>query len=188
MVELGHILPEPASLAAHRAANPNGPWDTLPAASEKRELRHQLNLEQDGLCVYCEDTLLLDDGHVEHIKSKTLNPPLTFVYDNLAHSCHGPGHCGHRKRRQILPIEPRPGANGYFALSEITGKLSSVIGLPASDKKKAVDTLSMLGLNDHPGLNRRRQQFAVTLNQLSSAADRAGFLATSPFRWALQCL
>jgi len=188
MVEVKHILPEPASLAAHRAANPNGPWDTLPPVPDKRELRHQLNLEQEGLCIYCEDNIHPDDGHVEHIKSKTLNPPLTFVYNNLAHSCHGPGHCGHRKRRQVLPIEPRPGANRHFALSEITGRLSPAIGLPAAGKKNASDTLTMLGLNDHPGLNRRRQMFAVTLRSLSSAADCAAFLASSPFRWALQCL
>lgn len=188
MVEIKHVQPEPASLATHRAANPNGPWDTLPSDPEKRALRHQLNLEQEGLCVYCEDTIALDDGHVEHIKSKTLNPPLTFVYDNLAHSCHGPGHCGHRKKRQVLPIEPRPGANRHFALSEITGRLSPAIGLPVAGIKGASDTLTILGLNDNPGLNRRRQQFAVTLRSLSSAADCSAFLASSPFRWALQCL
>ena len=188
MVELKHTLLEPPSLAVHRAANPTGPWDTFPSFPEKRDLRHQLNLEKDGLCIYCEEVLPLDEGHVEHIKSKTLNPPLTFVYENLAHSCHGPGHCGHRKSRQVLPIEPRSGANRYFALSGITGRLSPAIGLPGSDTKDASDTLTMLGLNDHPGLNRRRQQFAITLCSLSTAADRATFLSASPFRWALQCL
>ncbi len=188
MVEIQHILAEPASLAAHRAANPNRPWDTLPATPEKRDLRHQLNVEQEGLCIYCEDNIAPDDGHVEHIKSKTLTPHLTFVYDNLAHSCHGPGHCGHRKRKQVLPIEPRPGANRHFALSEITGRLSPTVGLPAAGKRNASDTLTILGLNDRPGLTRRRQQFAVTLRSLSSAADIAAFLASSPFRWSLQCL
>jgi uncharacterized protein (TIGR02646 family) len=188
MIELQHILPEPASLAAHRAANPNGPWDTLPSDPEKRELRYQLNLEQDGLCTYCEDTIPFDDGHVEHIKSKTINPHLTFVYNNLAHSCNGPGHCGHRKRKQVLAIEPRPGANRHFALSEFTGRISAAIGLPASEKKDAAETLAVLGLNDHPGLNRRRQQFAVTLRSLASAVDCAAFLSNSPFRWILRCL
>ena len=188
MVEVSHILPEPASLAAHRGAYPNGPWDTFPTDPQKRELRHQLNLEQDGLCIYCESNLPHDDGHVEHIKSKTLNPPLTFVYDNLAHSCDSPGHCGHRKRSQVLPIEPRPGANRHFALSEITGRLSPAIGLAAPDTRNASDTLTILGLNDHPGLNRRRQQFAVTLRSLTTAEDITSFLGSSPFRWALKCL
>jgi uncharacterized protein (TIGR02646 family) len=188
MVEIDHILPEPASLAAHRHVNPNGPWDTLPPDPQKRELRHQLHVEQDGLCVYCESPLSQDDGHVEHIKSKTLNPSLTFVYDNLGHSCDGPTHCGHRKRRQILPIEPRPGANRHFSLSEITGKLSPVIGLPTADAKRATSTLTILGLNDHPGLNRRRQQFAVTVRSLTTAADVNSFLGSSPYRWVLRCL
>lgn len=188
MVEIGHILPEPASLTAHRRAYPNGPWDTFPTVPEKRELRHQLHLEQEGLCIYCESELAQDDGHVEHIKSKTFNPPLTFVYDNLAHSCPNPVHCGHRKKRQVLPIEPRPGANRFFSLSEITGRLSPTIGLSVSDSQRASTSLKILGLNDHPGLNRRRQQFAVTLRSLATAADMASFLASSPFRWVLQCL
>jgi uncharacterized protein (TIGR02646 family) len=188
MVEIGHMLSEPASLTAFRTANPAATWDALPLAPEKRELRHQLNWEQDGLCVYCEANLAVDEGHVEHIKSKTLNPPLTFVYDNLAHSCHGPGHCGHCKRRQVLPIEPRPGANKFFALSGITGELSPAIGLPATDRQRAAQTLQMLGLNNHPGLNRQRQQYALTLQSLSTPADCTSFLSTAPFRWSLKCL
>lgn len=188
MVELAHLLPEPASLAAHRAIHPTGPWDTLPSAPEKAELRHQLNLEQDGLCIYCESPLGQDEGHVEHIRSKALNPPLTFIYDNLAHSCEGPSHCGHCKRRQILPIEPRAGANQHFALSEITGELSPAIGLSASDTQRANETLKILGLNNSPGLNRQRRQYAAVVRSLSTAAEIAAFLNTSPFRWSLRCL
>jgi uncharacterized protein (TIGR02646 family) len=188
MVEIGHILDEPASLVAFRIANPGANWDAFTGDPGKRELRHQLNLEQEGLCVYCESPLPVDDGHLEHIKSKTLNPPLTFIYDNLAHSCDGPGHCGHTKRRQILPLEPRPGVNNHFSLSEITGRLAPAIGLPAGDSRKASDTLMMLALNDHPGLNRQRQQFATSLRSLATAAEIENFLQSAPFRWSLRCL
>ena len=188
MVEIGHILVEPPSLALHRASNPAGLWDHFPGTPEKQELRRQLNLEQAGLCIYCESELGLDDGHVEHIKSKTLNPPLTFIYDNLAHSCDGPGRCGHHKRRKVLPIEPRPNANNFFALSELTGDLSPVVGLSALNHQRAKDTLRILGLNNDPGLNRRRQQYAFTLHALSTAADIAAFLSFVPFRWSLKCL
>ena len=93
MVEIGHIVAEPPSLAAHRENNPGGSWDQFPAIPEKQILRYQLNLEQDGLCIYCESELSADNGHVEHIKSKTLNSHLTFIYDNVAHSCDGSGRC-----------------------------------------------------------------------------------------------
>lgn len=188
MVEIGHVLPEPLALASHRLSNPGGLWGGFPGTPNKRELRHQLNLEQDGLCIYCESELDLEEGHVEHIKSKTLNPPLAFVYDNLSHSCNGPGRCGHQKRREILPIEPRPNANNFFALSELTGAISPTIGLAKDDHEKSKSTLLMLGLNNDTGLKRRRQQFAVTLRALSTAADIAAFLSNAPFRWSLKCL
>lgn len=181
MVELKRHRSEPASLAARRATHPNEPWDAL-SGNDKAELRHQLNLEQEGLCIYCESPLGRDDGHVEHIRSKTLNPPLTFIYDNLAHSCNGPSHCGHYKKRQVLPIEPRAGANRHFALSEITGELSPAIGLSTHDTQRAKDTLRILGLNNSPGLNRQRQQYAAVVRALSTAAEIGEFLKTSPFR------
>ena len=188
MVEIGHILAEPPSLAAHRASNPGGLWDQFPAIPEKQILRHQLNLEQEGLCIFCESELSANDGHVEHIKSKTLNSHLTFIYDNVAHSCDGPGRCGHHKRREVLPIEPRPGANNFFALSALTGELSPVVGLSELNNQRSKDTLRILGLNHDPGLNRRRQQYAVTLCGLITAADIAAFLSSVPFRWSLKCL
>ena len=165
VVEIGHILVEPPSLALHRASNPAGLWDHFPGAPEKQELRHQLNLEQGGLCIYCESELGLD-----------------------AHSCDGPGRCGHHKRREVLPIEPRPNANNFFALSELTGELSPVVGLSALNHQRAKDTLRILGLNNDPGLNRSRQQYAFTLHALLTAADIAAFLSYVPFRWSLKCL
>jgi uncharacterized protein (TIGR02646 family) len=188
MVEIGHLLAEPLTLAAHRQSNPGGLWGGFPGTPNKQELRHQLNLEQEGLCIYCESELDLEEGHVEHIKSKTLSPPLTFVYDNLSHSCDGPRHCGHHKQRGILPIEPRPNSNNFFALSALTGDISPSIGLSTADHEKVKSTLLMLGLNSDTGLKRRRQQFAFTLQAFSTAADVAAFLSNAPFRWSLKCL
>ena len=79
-------------------------------------VRRQLNLEQAGLCIYCENALSPDEGHLEHLKSKAANPGLTFVYDNLAHSCNGADHCGHFKKGRMMPVEPREGCNRFFAL------------------------------------------------------------------------
>src|ERR1017187_5175809 len=104
MIELQHLSPEPNELRDHRNANPGGSWDDPAFRTVRPTVRRQLNLEQERLCVYCESPLDEDEGHVEHIKSKGVNPPLTFVYENLAHSCDGPGHCGHYKKRQALPV------------------------------------------------------------------------------------
>jgi len=188
MVELSHLLAEPASLAAHRGRHPTGPWETLSNTPDKDELRHQLNLEQDGLCIYCEMPIGEDDGHVEHIKSRTAYPPLTFVYNNLAHSCSSGVHCGHRKGSQTLPIEPRPGCSDYFELSVTTGRLAPNRRELAADQTRANTTLLALGLNDDPGLVRQREQHARTVVALEqqSPSDVVTFLATSPFRWSLR--
>ena len=56
----------------------------------KDAIRQQLNREQEGLCVYCEDRLLEGEGHIEHIRPRNGvqgHTQLTFVYRNLAHSC-----------------------------------------------------------------------------------------------------
>lgn len=188
MVELGHLLAEPASLATHRGRHPAEAWETLPNSPEKDELRRQLNMEQDGLCIYCEWHIGEDEGHVEHIKSRSVDPQLTFVYDNLAHSCSSDVHCGHKKSDQLLPIEPRPNCSKYFELSVTTGKFAPNRRESYIDQAKADTTLSVLGLNDDPGLVRQRQQYARTVVALEqqSPDDVPGFLATSQFRWSLR--
>lgn len=185
MVELAHAAPEPASLTAHRSTAPHGPWDTLLAAP-KAEVRRQLNVEQDGLCIYCEASLDPDVGHVEHIKSRQLNPHLMFVYDNLAHCCDENSHCGHFKNSNVIPLEPRPGVNRHFVLSEITGQLTPDLTLSPTAQRNASTTLRVLGLNNHPGRNRQRQQYALTVRALSDPADIRDFLTTAPFRWSLR--
>ena len=186
MIELQHLSPEPADLRTHRDANPGGSWDDPAFASVRPTVRRQLNLEQEGLCIYCESLLDENEGHVEHIKSKGKNPPLTFVYENLAHSCNGPGHCGHHKKRQALPVEPRPGCNRFFDLMTLDGRLLSASGLTSAESQHATDTIRILGLNV-AALAWQRKGFADTIRYLPPA-DQAAFIATSPFRWVLRGL
>ena len=190
MVELAHILPEPASLTAHRAQHPTGPWTTLPDTPEKADLRHQLNTEQNSLCIYCESPLAEDDGHVEHLVARSANAALTFVYTNLAHSCSSGAHCGHFKASSALPIEPRPACSGYFQLSFLTGQLLADRQLNAADKQRATTSLDVLGLNLDTGLVRQRQQQAQTVCALAQASlsDVDDYLRTAPFRWSLRRL
>lgn len=188
MVELAHILAEPPSLAAHRAKHPTGPWIALSDMSEKDELRHQLNVEQDGPCIYCESPLGKDGGHVEHIVARSTNSCLTFVYTNLAHSCSSGAHCGHFKGNSALPIKPRPGCSGYFQLSYLTGHLLADRQLGIADQQRATTSLDVLGLNLDTGLVRQRQQQAVTVCALAQTSlnDVDDYLVTAPFRFTLR--
>jgi uncharacterized protein (TIGR02646 family) len=187
MIELVHSVPEPNELADHRRTHPGGSWGDPNFAPVKPIVRRQLNLEQGALCVYCEANLDQDDGHVEHIKSRGANPALTFAYDNMAHSCNEASHCGHHKRRQALPVEPRPGCNRYFVLLALDGKLDAAGGLTVAEAQQATDSIRILGLNV-PALAWQRKGFADVVLHLPDPADREAFLEGIPFRWSLRML
>ncbi len=186
MIELQHGS-EPPALKQYHVQHPHGTWDDEDFQAVKPIVRRQLNQEQEGLCVYCEALLAEDAGHVEHIKSKGLNRHLTFQYDNLAQSCNGPGHCGHHKKRQVLPVEPRVGCNRFFALMAQDGKLIPAPGLPQHEAQQAEETLRVLSLNA-PALARQRKGFVDTVRYLSGKNEVDDFLATAPFRWSLRGL
>ena len=183
MIELQHLA-EPNELIRYRKLNPGSLWDDPAFGSVRPTVRRQLNLEQEGLCVYCESKLDPDEGHVEHIKSRDENRALAFVYGNLAHSCNGFDHCGRIKDNAVLPVEPRPGCNRFFVLMAVDGRLVSASGLTSGEGQQATDTLRILGLNV-VALSWQRKGFADATRFLS-AEDREAFIATVPFRWLLR--
>lgn len=186
MIELQHYA-EPVELEEYRSQHQDGSWDDLAFKPVRSIVRQQLNHEQEGLCIYCEGHLHEDAGHVEHIKSKGLNSALTFAYDNLAHSCDGPGHCGHHKKRQVLPVEPRPGCNRFFVLMALDGKIIPTPGLTTEETQQARESLRVLGLNAS-ALARQRKSFVDSVRYLSSKAEVEDFLSIAPFRWSLRGL
>ena len=181
MIEMHHNH-EPEALRKYRHDNPGANWQTENFQPVKELIRHALHQEQEALCVYCEQKVDKDGGHLEHIKPKEKFPAQTFVYDNLAHSCNGPKHCGHLKQGQELSIEPRPGCNRYFELMAWDGKLVPAAGLTEVEKQQAAETINtILGLNV-PKLTRQRQQFARIIQSLATPQEITEFLQTAPFR------
>jgi len=127
-----------------------------------------------------------DEGHIEHIKPRARHPQLAFMYDNLAHSCDDPGHCGRFKRNQMLPVEPRIGCNRFFMLSVIDGTLNSASsGLTDDEKKNAADTIRILGLNS-ASLAWQRRRYILAVCALHEGKDGDEFIAESPFRYSLR--
>lgn len=186
MIELQHGN-EPSELRDYRKHNPMGSWENPAFEIVRSTVKHQLNHEQEGLCIYCERLLNEDVGHVEHIKPKGTNSSLTFVYNNLAHSCDAHKHCGHHKKRQTIPVEPRLGCNRFFALLVQDGRLAPSPGLSKEEKQQAEITLRILGLNT-PALAWERKKFADALRALANKVEVDAFLATAPFRWSLRGL
>jgi TIGR02646 family protein len=191
MIELTHSN-EPAQLVKYRSKNPNSSWGDEAFNPIREITRRSLNLEQQGLCVYCEQFLLQDHGHVEHIKSKSKpeSRHLRFVYSNLAHSCNGGKgvtHCGHAKKSDRLPIEPRVGCNQNFSVSLFDGRLSPSINLTESEKQSAQKAIDLLNLNEN-GLSWKRYGFAASVIGLGSQQEKSDFLSVNEFRWVLRDL
>jgi len=79
----------------------------------KSELKKSLNLTQKSLCPYCEIEIQ-DVGlgsHIEHIVPKSLEPNLTFHYENLMVSCFSSG-----AELESSNIDPEPISCGHFKL------------------------------------------------------------------------
>lgn len=184
MVEISYSLPEPDLLRRHRERFPGGNWEDPPVQQIRPVLKQQLNLEQGELCAYCEGALQEKKSHIDHVRSRKNFPALTFVYSNLAQSCDGPLHCGHKKAASELPILPAPGCNRFFELVITDGEIVPFVGLEAVDRIRAQETLEVLGLN-HAALSRTRLNYARVALGLPDH-HRAEFLATIPFRWILR--
>lgn len=185
MTEITHALAEPQELTAVRRRGPPGGWGDRATAAARHAVRRQLNREQVGLCIYCERRLGEDEGHVDHIKPQGSNKDLIFVYQNLAHSCDGPSHCGHHKEGRLLSVEPRDGCNRSFSLLALDGRLAAATGLASEESRQAAETLQTLGLNA-AGLARERKSYCDTIQYLNGPGQIAEFIAEGPFRWSLR--
>lgn len=195
MVELDRTLPEPQSLAAYRTANPKaGPseFDHDPRFNPvKHDVKTQRNAEQGRLCIYCEQPLTANEGHLEHIRPKAGDyghPLLTFHYQNLAQSCDGivnavPNkHCGHNKRNRVLHLEPGPDCNKAFDLLQ-DGEIRPDEKLPKSRRLELKYDLDILKLN-LPTLKTERADWRKNYVALllSDAVEAEQYRLLSPFR------
>jgi len=187
MIELKHT-DEPPGLIRYRRKNPNASWGQATPKINKDEIHRALDLEQNGLCVYCEGEIDRNNCHLEHIKPKGGGfQNLTFVYNNLAQSCNKKDHCGHLKANNVIPIEPRLGCNSFFQLMAFDGILVPAANLTEADKNKAKTTLRLLGLNS-PDLASQRRKYALSLQSLNNPLEIHDFLQTSEFPYTLKSL
>ena len=170
MIELIHDTPPPRLLENRRLidapigpVNPQNAWSHF-STRGKRDTHRQLMHLQRGLCVYCEERLDKYGFHIEHILSKSLNPPLTFEYSNLSLSCIADGSissettsnpisCGHaplKKRNfynKTLFIKPtEAGSNSLFQYKR-NGEIAPANGISTHDILRVEHTIKVLNLN-----------------------------------------
>ena len=192
MVELKHRSNPTPSLAAFIAAHPNATptdFDSPAFGAVKKAVKAELNEDQGGLCVYCEQKLAAANGQLEHIKpkgGKNAHPDLCFTYTNYAHSCINPKTCGQKKKDGVLPIEPTdPHCNSQWLLST-NGRIEPREGLSKQQRHKAIQTRDMLGLNQPALVEARQRVFRNVIEILQQRPQTASaFIAKQEFRYLL---
>jgi uncharacterized protein (TIGR02646 family) len=125
----------------------NSPWEKL-SGQTKRKLLHLLIKEQGGICCYCEQRLVPEESHIEHLKSRHYFQNRTFDFYNLFCSCGGGDdfpkgetkHCGHKKSDKEIFVSPlHSNCNAQFTFL--------YDGTVKSKKEKVNATIDCLGLN-----------------------------------------
>ena len=183
MKPLTHPPAAPRLLANRQqqpVVEPRSAWQRF---NGKQEVHQALLPAQKHLCAYCE--IDLDDSpnglgyHIEHIESKTLNPHLTFEFQNLMLSCFrtggelrptnedpNPVSCGHAELKRdnqydaakfIKPTEQD--CQKYF-FYELDGRVVPHDELTEAEFARAKHTIDVLNLNCLR-LKRQREEVIV---------------------------
>ena len=192
MVELKHRSNPTPLLATFIAAHPNATpkdFDSIAFRAAKNAIKTELNTDQGGLCVYCEQKLAAKDGQLEHIKpkgGKNARPDLCFTYTNYAHSCTNDKTCGQKKKDGELPIEPTdPHCNSQWVLST-NGEIQPHNNLRKKQKHPVNQTIGMLGLNQPALVEARQRVFRNVIEILQQRPQTASaFIAKQEFRYLL---
>ena len=103
-----------------------------------------------GLCAYCEE---IDKGEVDHFRPKSRYPRMVYSWSNWVFACH---NCNQKKREQWPPygfVDPcarsvAASPESYFTFDLLSSELLPKEGLSTIRRKKALNTIYCLGLND----------------------------------------
>jgi uncharacterized protein (TIGR02646 family) len=142
---------EPRELSAARRdyRGESSQAEAWAAFDGKQAIRESLEIAQDGLCAYCENSL--GKAHIDHFEPKSKRWQLAFDWQDLALSCSHPDSCGHKKGNSydtdwINPYDEDPeGLFIFFSNGEIRGSST-----------RAEKTIADFGL-DCPRLERIRE-------------------------------
>ena len=131
--------------------------------------------EQFGLCAYSEIVLEPSDFgmHLDHVEPKSKNPARTFEHGNLLLSAINDAKSRNLARHDVFgghfrlnrysasgfihPLKPNSGRFFHYASD---GTVMPVLGLTASDARKARYTIAVLNLNASILVNRRKHWLA----------------------------
>ncbi|WP_106418192.1 retron system putative HNH endonuclease [Salinicola tamaricis] len=127
-------------------------------AGIKRVAKQGMLSDQHGLCCYCEESLNIDNSHVEHLVPRNHAPELTLDWGNLAACCQNNSRCGHKRGSFHPVVNPYSDDCISWFECDFRGRLSVSENIPDEHRKLASDSRQMLGLDSCPDLIRRRER------------------------------
>ncbi len=119
---------EPNSLTQLRISKPNYRYKDLigPHGNIRVDIRQSCINEQFSLCAYCCDRIDNTSSHNEHIipQKDPTGENLTLEYTNIVASCESKKHCGHFKKKNIIPLTPLMNTCEVDIIYQLNGKMT----------------------------------------------------------------
>jgi len=170
---------------------PNRTWKTLTGRRNARMIKQilwdSLVKEQGYLCCYCERRIESGghSSHIEHLLPKDDYPEFQLEYNNLLCSCQAEDNegkltsniCGHKKKKQLLPIDPLKPICETDIVYTSSGKLKG-------KNEDAKTTIRRLGLN-HYDLKRSRQKIISQFQSSYTKEQINNYLNTDNSRFRI---
>lgn len=190
-------VPAPPCLANYK----HGVHTWKDAEDDRPQIRAHLEQLQGRRCAYCEGDLDALGQHIEHFRSRSRFPKLTFEWANLFWSCSQDDSCGHYKDAKGRRYQPEDLVNPcvddpdkYFRFRS-NGTIDLRPGLSEKDQKRARETLRVFNLDpEHGRLRSMRERAIKSYRKLEpnildtlmefDPLDRAAFIAAEVARTA----
>lgn len=139
----------------HGTPGPTEAWEQFGKTGGRTIVREDLEIVQDELCAYCENSLE-NYGHIDHFEPKSRRWQLTFDWENLIVSCSHNDSCGGKKGKRfdidwLNPYEEDP--LDWFDFYSTTGEIKPENGPNSARAQKMITDFGL----DCERLNRKRE-------------------------------
>ena len=158
---------------------------TRPSDARWRDFHDDLREAFFGLCAYCEENT---GGEVEHFRPKSKFPQLVYEWSNWVLACHS---CNILKGGKWPPfgyVDPcaksgpaRP--ERFFIFDTLTGEIEPGAALSPGRRKKAVQTIEELRLNEQHHLEKRLEWVELALMLLTAFEDPQSPVTRNSLGW-----
>ena len=115
------------------------------SGQEKRDVKNALILEQGSICCYCEQKLIYNDSHIEHLNPQCQSSEGQLDFANMLCSCQQqlkkgePLHCGNSKGDNYITVTPlQDNCANQFTYTE-----DGYIGYINNETKETIEILQL---------------------------------------------